>query len=61
MTAFPPPNVYFNGIIYDSDYFNSSSSTGLTLSQANANYLRKTTTDTATALETFTGELKQIQ
>ena len=40
MTAFPPPNVYFNGIIYDSDYFTQSSS-GLTLSQANAKYLQK--------------------
>ena len=58
MSAFPPPNVYFNGIIYDSDYFISSSSSGLTVSQANAKYLRKTTTDTATALETFTGGIK---
>ncbi len=37
MSAFPPPNVYFNGIIYDSDYFTQSSS-GLTLAQANAKY-----------------------
>ena len=58
MSSFPPPNVYFNGIIYDSDYFISSSSSGLTVSQANAKYLRKTTTDTATALETFTGGIK---
>ena len=54
MSAFPPPNVYFNGIIYDSDYFTQSSS-GLTLSQANAKYLQKTTSDTASALETFSG------
>jgi hypothetical protein len=59
MSAFPPPNVYFNGIIYDSDYFTSSSSgSGLTKAQANALYLRKTTTDTATALETFNSGIK---
>ena len=57
MTAFPPPNVYFNGIIYDSDYFTHSSS-GLTLSQANAKYLQKTVQDTASALETFSGGIK---
>ena len=57
MSAFPPPNVYFNGIIYDSDYFTQSSS-GLTLSQANAKYLQKTIPDTASALETFNGGIK---
>ena len=57
MTAFPPPNVYFNGIIYDSDYFTHSLS-GLTLSQANAKYLQKTVQDTASALETFTSGVK---
>ena len=56
MSAFPPPNVYFNGIIYDSDYFTQSSSgSGLTKAQANALYLQKTISDTATALETFNG------
>ena len=59
MSAFPPPNVYFNGIIYDSDYFTQSSSgSGLTKAQANALYLRKTVTDTATALETFNSGIK---
>ena len=59
MSAFPPPNVYFNGIIYDSDYFTQSSSgSGLTKTQANALYLRKTVTDTATALETFNSGIK---
>jgi hypothetical protein len=54
MSAFPPPNIYFNGIIYDSDYFTQSSSgSGLTKAQANALYLRKTISDTATAEETF--------
>ena len=56
MSAFPPPNVYFNGIIYDSAYFTQSSSgsgSGLTKAQANALYLQKTIPDTAAALETF--------
>jgi len=52
MSAFPPPNVYFNGIIYDSQFFEIPA---LTLSQANAKYLRKTTPDIASALETFSG------
>ena len=54
MTSANPPYPYFNGITYNSQYFASSGS-GLTQSQANALYLRKTTADTATALETFTG------
>ena len=58
MTAFPPPNQYFNGIIYDSDYFVSSSTgSGLTISQANARYLQKTIPDTTSVLETFSGGL----
>ena len=52
MSAFPPPNVYFNGIIYDSQFFEIPA---LTISQANAKYLQKTTPDIATALETFNG------
>ena len=43
MSSFPPPNVYFNGIIYDSAYFTQStgSGSGLTKVQANALYLQK--------------------
>jgi len=52
MSAFPPPNVYFNGIIYDSQFFEIPA---LTLSQANAKYLKKTIPDIASALETFSG------
>ena len=51
MSSFPPPYPYFNGITYDSAFFNPSSV--LTLSQANAKFLKKTTPDIATALETF--------
>lgn len=52
MSAFPPPNPYFNGIIYDSAFFEIPA---LTLSEANAKYLKKTTPDIASALETFSG------
>jgi hypothetical protein len=52
MSSFPPPNPYFNGIIYDSSFFKIPA---LTLSQANAKYLKKTTPDIASALETFSG------
>jgi hypothetical protein len=55
MSSFPPPNVYFNGIIYDSQFFEIPA---LTLSQANAKYLRKTFPDTATAQETFNNGIK---
>ena len=51
MSSFPPPYPYFNGIDYDSAFFGSSPS--LTLSAANAKFLKKTTPDTATAIETF--------
>ena len=54
MTSANPPYPYFNGITYNSQYFVSSGS-GLTQTQANALYLRKTTADTAAALETFSG------
>lgn len=57
MSSFPPPYPYFNGIIYDSAFFNPVSS-GLTLSQANAKYLQKTISDTATAIETFNAGIK---
>ena len=51
MVSFSPPYPYFTGIIYDSAYFDSSSS--LTKAQANALYLKKSSPDTATAVETF--------
>ena len=52
MSSNNPPYPYFNGIAYNSAFF-VTSGTGLTVSQANAKYLQKTTPDTATALETF--------
>jgi hypothetical protein len=57
MSSFPPPYPYFNGIIYDQAFFNQTSS-GLTLELANTKFLKKTTPDTATALETFSGGAK---
>jgi hypothetical protein len=45
---------YYDGIAYNSAFFETSG-TGLTVSQANAKYLQKTISDTATALETFNG------
>ena len=60
MTALPPPTYYFNGITFNSAFYpqtsttTSSSGDGITEAEANLLYLRKTTADTATALETFT-------
>jgi hypothetical protein len=45
------PPIY-SGITYNSQFFDDNTG-GLTQAQANALYLRKTVTDTATALETF--------
>ena len=59
MTALPPPTYYFDGITFNSAFYpststvTSSSGNGITEAQANLLYLRKTTTDTATSLETF--------
>ena len=59
MTALPPPTYYFNGITFNSAFYpqtstvTSSSGNGITEAQANLLYLRKTTADTATSLETF--------
>ena len=59
MTALPPPTYYFPGITFNSAYYptttttTTSSGNGITEAQANLLYLRKTTTDTATSLETF--------
>ena len=59
MSSATAPYPYFNGITYNPSFF-SSSSTSLTQGQANLLYLRKTTADTATALETFTGGIATI-
>jgi len=53
MSAFPAPSYYFTGIGFNSAFYTTSTTIGLTQSQANALYLLKNTADTATALETF--------
>ena len=57
MSAFYPPSYTFTGINFNSGFF-TTPTTGLTQTQANAIYLRKTTPDTASALETFTAGIK---
>ena len=57
MSSDNPPYPYYNGIPFNPSFFTSDTGTGsgLTETAANALYLRKTTPDTATALETFNG------
>ena len=54
MSAFSPPIYYFTDINFDSSYYASPTTTGLTVAQANTLYLQKSTADTAAAVETFT-------
>ena len=54
MSAFSPPIYYFSGIGFDTNYFITASTTGLTQSQANALYLQKTTSDVDPYNVTFT-------
>lgn len=57
MTSSNPPYPYYNGIAYNSAFFSTNGGSGISLAKANALYLQKTTVDTATALETFSGGL----
>jgi hypothetical protein len=54
MSAESPPIYYFTNINFNSSFYDPAN-TGLTQTQANALYLRKTTPDTASAIETFAG------
>lgn len=56
MTTTLPPSEDFTGIFYNPAFWTTGSSS-LSQTDANALYLRKTTPDTATALETFSGGL----
>jgi hypothetical protein len=58
MSSSNPPYPYYNGISYNSSFFTTNTGSGLSQAKANTLYLQKTTTDTATALETFTGGIK---
>jgi hypothetical protein len=53
----PPPEFQFNGLIYNPDFWINSTSS-LTQDVANQLYLRKTVTDSASALETFNGGIR---
>ena len=53
MSAYAPPTYWFNGIGFDSSYYNTASTIGLTQAQANALYLQKTISDTDPFLTTF--------
>ena len=58
MSSQPPPTYEFTGIDYNPQYYNTVASSGITETQANNLYLRKTIADTATAVETFSTGIK---
>jgi len=53
----PPPEFDFNGLFYNPEWW-ITSSTSLSQAVANTLYLRKTITDSASALETFNAGIK---
>jgi hypothetical protein len=53
----PPPEYQFNGLIYNPSFWINATN-GLTQDVANTLYLRKTVTDSASALETFNGGIR---
>lgn len=53
----PPPEFQFTGLFYNPNWW-ITSNTSLSQAVANTLYLRKTTTDSASALETFNGGIK---
>lgn len=60
MSSNPPPNPWFNQIDYNPTFFNSGSSTGVTLSYVNANFLRITSGSNPVSsanTTTFSGQL----
>ena len=52
MSSIQPPVYYFNGINYNSQFFNTSSTSGISQNFANANYLSKVLTTTSTSPST---------
>lgn len=60
MSSANPPYPYYNGIPFNPSFFTSDTSSGLTETAANDLYLRKTTPDAATALETFNGGISVV-
>jgi hypothetical protein len=58
MTEAKPPEFYFDGIVFNTQYFKDESDTiGFTQDESDARYLRKKTPDTASALQTFSAGL----
>ena len=58
MTEAKPPEFYFDGIEFNSQYFKEESTeSGLTQAETDLRYLKKNTADTATALQTFSAGL----
>lgn len=58
MTEAKPPEFYFDGIEFNSQYFKDESDIiGFTQDESDARYLRKTSPDTASALQTFSAGL----
>ena len=49
----PAPTFYFNNIIFNSSFYPSTSTSGITQTQADARYLIKISSDTATSSENF--------
>jgi hypothetical protein len=56
MTTQKPPKFFSS--IFNSYYYTEDTATGLTQAEADLRYLKKTITDTATALETFNAGIK---
>ena len=52
MTEAKPPEFYFDGIVFNTQYFKESNEP-LTKDESDARYLIKTQPDTSTALQTF--------
>lgn len=58
MTEAKPPEFYFDGIVFNTQYFKDESDIiGFTQDESDARYLRKTIPDTASALQTFSAGL----
>ena len=55
MTTANAPYPNYNGIPYNRSFFTSATTTGITQYQSDNRYLQKSSADTATSLETFSG------
>ena len=60
MSSIQPPVYYFNGINYNSQFFYTSSTSGISQNFANANYLSKVLTTTSTSPSTTFNNLVTV-